>query len=348
MSNKIVANTYLSFFCAELAMLVDAGLTLNDGVQILYEDEQSNDGKSVLQRLIKELEEGNQFSEALRRCSGFPKYMIQMVEIGEKTGRVEETLKALAEYYDRQNRLSVTIKKSVLYPAIILVLMIVVVLVLIIQVLPIFNDVFGRLGTQMSAVATALMNFGSMLTGASAVIAAVVFIVLVFVVIIALSSKLRSSVGAAFLNKWGNKGVFGKIASSRYVYAMSLAMASGLDTLDAIETAAAVSGGSKTVDSMHKKCQGFIENGMPLHEALIKSGILSNQDGKMLAIGVRSGKADLAMAEIARRSDVDVREHIDTIIGRIEPSLVVASSLIIGVILMSVMLPLMGIMTALG
>jgi len=129
---------------------------------------------------------------------------------------------------------------------------------------------------------------------------------------------------------------------------MSLAMASGLDTLDAVEIASAAGGGTKAVDDMHAKCNKYIEDGVPLHEALTKSGILSNQDGKMLAIGVRSGKADLAMAEIARRSDIDVRERIDTIISRIEPSLVIASSVIVGVILLSVMLPLMGIMTALG
>ena len=348
MKEKTISNSYLSFLCAQLAMLIDAGITLNDGVHILYEDETSRDGKAVIKKLIAELELGNQFSAALRKCSVFPVYMVQMVEIGERTGRLEETLKALADYYDRQNRLSVAVKKSVLYPAVMLVLMIAVVLVLIIQVLPIFNDVFGRLGTQMSPVATALMNFGSWLTGASAVIAAIVFVILLFIVAALIFPKLRSSISGAFLNKWGSKGVFGKIASSRYVYAMALSMASGLDTLDSIDVAAAASGGSKAIDDMHKKCNGLIKDGASLHEALSKSGILSNQEGKMLSIGTRSGKADLAMSEIARKSDIDVREHIDSIISKIEPSLVIASSVIVGVILLSVMLPLMGIMTALG
>jgi type IV pilus assembly protein PilC len=54
------------------------------------------------------------------------------------------------------------------------------------------------------------------------------------------------------------------------------------------------------------------------------------------------------MAEIARRCDIDVRDSIDRIVGRIEPTLVILSSIIVGVILLSVMLPLMGIMTAIG
>ena len=68
----------------------------------------------------------------------------------------------------------------------------------------------------------------------------------------------------------------------------------------------------------------------------------------MLSIGSRSGKSDAAIAEIARRSDLDVRDSIDRIVGRIEPTLVIVSSIIVGIILLSVMLPLMGIMTSIG
>ena len=348
MGKKVLTNTYLSMLCAELAMLLDAGLTVSDGIQVLKDDEPSSDGKAVLQTLIDCLEKGEPFSTALKTSTVFPRYMVHMVEIGERTGRIVETLTALSEYYERQVRLSVTIKNSILYPAILLILMIVVVLVLIVQVLPIFNDVFARLGTQMSPLATALMNFGTWLGGAAITIAAIFAVIFILIILIAALPKLRKSILSAFSNKWGSHGIFGKIASSRFIFAMRLAMASGLDTADSIDLAAAVSGGSKSVDEKHKRCNELINNGSSLHEALFSAGILSAQDGKMLAIGSRSGKADVAMAEIARRSDLDVTDSIDRLVGRIEPTLVIISSIIVGIILLSVMLPLMGIMTALG
>jgi type IV pilus assembly protein PilC len=129
---------------------------------------------------------------------------------------------------------------------------------------------------------------------------------------------------------------------------MTLAMASGLDTDEAVEIAANVSGGAKPVDDMHTRCIEMLRSGSTLSEALTGSKILSLQEGKMLSIGVRSGKADEAMAEIARRSDENVRDNIDRIVGRIEPTLVILSSVVVGIILLSVMLPLMGIMTAIG
>ncbi|MCL2819830.1 MAG: type II secretion system F family protein [Oscillospiraceae bacterium] len=348
MKNKTLNNTYLSMLCSELAMLLDAGLTLSDSVQILGEDESSKDAKVLMQSLYDSLMTGNHFSAALKEAEVFPRYMVHMIEVGEKTGRLVQTLTALSDYYERQTRLAVTIKNSVLYPAVLLVLMIVVVLILIVQVLPIFNDIFNRLGTQMDPFAIRLMQFGGWLGNASIGIAIVFAVIFLMILIMWLIPGIRRGAAQFFANKWGNRGIFGKIASSRFVFAMTLGMASGLDTAESISVASAVSGGSKSVDEMHKKCTTLLEEGKTLSESLCESGILSLQDGKMLSVGSVSGKADLAMAEIARRCDINVRDSIDRIVGRVEPTLVILSSVVVGIILLSVMLPLMGIMTSIG
>ena len=348
MRQKTLNNTYLSMLSAELAMLLDAGLTVNDSLQILQDDEPSKDGKAIMQGLIDALQNGQSFGAALGSSGIFPRYMVHMVEIGEKTGRLVETLRALSEYYDRQVRLATTIKSSVLYPAILLVLMIVVVLILIVQVLPIFNDVFSRLGTQMSPLAVSLMNFGRWLGDTSIVIAAILCAIIIIAVLLVILPNLRKKITKVFSNKWGNSGIFGKISDSRFVFAMTLAMASGLDTDEALGIASDVSGGSRAVDQKHQKCMETLAGGSTLSEALCGAGILSLQDGKMLSIGSRSGKADEAMAEIARRSDRNVQDDIGRIVGRIEPTLVILSSIVVGIILLSVMLPLMGIMTSIG
>jgi len=335
-------------FCTELAMLLDAGLTISDSIQIIQEDESSKEAKAILQTIYDSLMLGKPFSAAMKEAAVFPSYMVQMVEVGEKTGRLVQTLTALSEYYERQTRLSVTIKNSVLYPAVLLILMIVVVLILIVQVLPIFNDIFSRLGTQMDPLAIRLMQFGGWLGNAAVGIAIFFSAIFVLLFIMWIVPAIRKGIARAFSNQWGSHGIFGKIASSRYVFALTLAMASGLDTAESIDLAAAVSGGSKAVDNKHKKCAALLDSGSTLSEALSGAGILSKQDSKMLSVGSVSGKADLAMAEIARRSDIDVRDNIDRIVGRIEPTLVILSSIVVGVILLSVMLPLMGIMTSIG
>ena len=329
-------------------MLLDAGMTISESLQVMIDDEPDKEGKAVLTNLLTHLEDGQSFSQALKSSSNFPAYMVHMVEIGEMTGRAVETLDALSEYYERQVRLAATIKSSVLYPAILLILMIVVVLILIVQVLPIFNDVFSRLGAQMSPLAINLMRFGEWLGNVSVAVALILTTIFFFAFLTLVIPGLRRGLIRGLYNTFGNRGIFDKISTSRFVFAMRLAMASGLDINEAIDAASAVSGDSRSIKRKHKKCVTLLAEGKPLSEALTKSNILSPQDGKMLTIGARSGKSDEAMSEIARRSDIKTHESIDRIVGRIEPTLVVLSSAMVGIILLSVMLPLMGIMTALG
>jgi len=332
----------------ELNILLQAGVTLADGVLMLWEDEPDTDGKAVLRSLLDTLEQGLPLSAALHESPYFPRYMVNMTDAGEKTGRLSETLKALAEHYERQERLAITVKNAVLYPAILLIMMVAVVMVLIIQVLPIFNDVFARLGSQMSPLALRLMQFGGWLSDVSAVIALVFALIIVAVLIAWLSPAARASFMQAFYNVWGGRGLPGSIASARFVSVISLAVASGIAAAEAVEMASSVSGGAKAADRKHQRCLDSLQEGRTLSEAMLDAGILSARNGRTLSLGDRNGMLDTAMAEIAARSERDVEDEIDRIISKVEPTLVVIASVIVGVILLSVMLPLMGIMTTIG
>lgn len=348
MKNKSLSNAYLSALCLELAMLLQAGIAIGDGILMLQDDETDKASKAVLQGLLSTVEKGRPLSEALRESGYFPRYMVNMTEIGERTGRTADTLKALSEYYDRQERLSASIRSAVLYPLILLALMVAVVLILIIKVLPMFNEVFNSLGAQMSSFAVTLMSFGGWLKSAAVVIAIIIGVILLLALAAWLIPGVRGGISSALKNKWGNSGIFGKIASSRFTSAMALAIAGGLDIEEAIEMAATISGGSKAVDEKHKECVNLLRSGSTLADALSKTGILSARNSRLLSLGSRSGAEDAAMSEIASRSGRNVQEEIDGIVSRVEPALVIITSVIIGVILLSVMLPLMGIMTSIG
>jgi type IV pilus assembly protein PilC len=215
--------------CTEFSMLLQAGVTAGDGAMMMIDDESDRDGKAVLQSLLATLEKGEPLSAAFQGSGYFPPYMVNMVKVGEKTGRLPETLDSLSKHYDRQDRLSAAIKNATLYPAILLAMMVAVVLILIVQVLPIFNDVFGRLGSQMSPLAARLMQFGGWLKGISASIALIFGILFLIAFLAWVIPEIREGIARAFRNRMGKRGVFGKIASAHFISGITLAMASGLD-----------------------------------------------------------------------------------------------------------------------
>ena len=348
MGRKVLTDIYMSTLCLELSMLLQAGITIKSGVLMMLDDETDREGKMVLQSLLERLEDDLPLSEAMRGGQYFPPYMVNMIEIGEKAGRLPETLKALAEHYERRENLWVSVKNAALYPAVLLAMMVAVVLILIVQVLPIFNDVFGRMGAQMSPFATELMQFGIWLKGAFAVVAAVVFALLMIGFLMWAIPGWREKIQRSLKSRWGDRGVFGRIASHQFVSSMALALSSGLSVEESVGLAASLNKDSKALGAKYEKCISLLEAGGKLSESLRDSGILSARDSRMLSLGDQSGMADTAMAEIARRSDRSVQDEIAAIVGRIEPTLVIITSVLIGGILLSVMLPLVGIMTSIG
>lgn len=329
-------------------MLLTAGVTLSDGISMLLDDEAEKDGQEVLRSLTKVLDENEPLSAALRESGYFPRYMVNMTEAGEKTGRLSETMKELSAHYDRQERLALSIRNAILYPSILLVMMVVVVLVLIIKVLPIFNDVFNRLGSQMSPLAVRLMQFGGWLRNVSAILAAFTALIAAVAFLAWLIPPIRGVIVTEAKNIWGHRGVFGRIASSRFTSVMSQAVASGLDTESTIALASAVSGGSKSMDEKFAKCLDLLQSGETLADALYGARLISARDLRMLSLGNRSGMIDAAMSEIVNRNDRAVQDEIDRLVSKIEPVIVVITSVMVGVILLSVMIPLMSIMTSIG
>lgn len=87
--------------------------------------------------------------------------MLDMVGIGERSGRLDEVLDSLSAYYERSQVISRSVKSAATYPLIMIAIMAVIIGILIGSVLPVFNQVFQQLGSEMSSFAQGIMRFGA-------------------------------------------------------------------------------------------------------------------------------------------------------------------------------------------
>ena len=97
-----------------------------------------------------------------------------------------------------------------------------------------------------------------------------------------------------------------------------------------------------------RDCLARLDEGTPLAQAMSQSGVLPRAQCRLLELGLRSGSGDSAMEQIARQLSEESEMALEETVGRVEPTLVVITSVLVGLILLSVMLPLMHIMTAIG
>ena len=343
MMNYKLSNEEISSLCLELSMLLRAGVNTGDALSLLSEE---RDWDGLLSGAARKVDEGQPLSEVLRDTGAFPVYVCGLVEVGERTGRTEEALAALSRYYEDRVRMGRRVRSALLYPAVMLALMLVVIGVLLVQVLPIFDDVYASLGGQLTGVAGGLLTLGRWLEVAMPVLWVVLAAVAVAVLVFAASPAFREKVLSGWQRKHGDKGVARKLNNARLAQAMAMGMSSGLPLEEAVGLSAGLM--ETAAKQRCEDCKTRLENGEALSLAMKDSGLLPANQCRLLELGQRSGAGDSSMEKIARDLTEEGEAALDTLVGRVEPALVLVCSILVGLILLSVMLPLMNIMAAIG
>ncbi len=227
MKEKVFDASYVSAFCMEMYLIIGAGIPFSEGVALLRDDEKEQRRRTILDQLHQQLELGEPIAAAMRTAGGFPVYVIEMVEIGQKTGHLEDVFRSLAGYYERLEQLQKSIRNAVVYPSVLLVMMLFVVLVLLIKVLPIFQEVFQQLGAELSPAAQALMQLGQFLGRYGLVVLAVLVLALLIGGSL-LRNERRKAAFMQWLQQKSEKWTISKLmASSRLADALVMTLSSG-------------------------------------------------------------------------------------------------------------------------
>lgn len=133
----------------------------------------------------------------------------------------------------------------------------------------------------------------------------------------------------------------------RFASAMSLMLESGMDVDSALDMTLELVEDARTREKI-RRIQDYMHGGARFSDAVVSAEMFSGVNARMLTVGFRTGALDTVMRSIARSYDEQVERKISGILSVLEPVLVAVLSLIVGMILLSVMLPLMGIMSAIG
>ena len=348
MKKMSLSNEYLSAFAMQISLLLHAGIAIGDGLQMLAEDEENPDAKEMLLFLGEKVDDGIPIADAMEESGCFPSYVVHMTRTGEETGRTESSFVALANHYERQRQLSERIKGALLYPLVLVVLMLLIIGVLLVKVLPIFNKVYEQLGGAMSGMAAGLLQFGEFLRASLPVITVLVAVFVIVALVMFFSDKLRAKVVLFIKQKFGDKGLIRQVGMARFASALSMGMMSGLPVEEAMRMAMKFDEGSAKMNERYENCLKDLEIGEPLGDSLREEKVFPSMYCRMISLGIKSGQGDNIMEEISRRLDEDANRSIDGAVSKIEPTIVILTSIMVGVILLSVMIPLMNIMSSIG
>lgn len=337
----------LSLFCYQLSVLFRSGIPLLEGLALLEKEMTDPRLKKAAAALYQDIHNGSTFQESIARQPGFPPYLTGMLAIAEGTGRLDEETRRLSEYYDRLDQLEQRIRSAVAYPLILAVMMAAVVGLLIFRILPMFHQILVSIGGSIPGSTRVMVSISQSLQQGGFILLVVMALIIASVVL-----YVRSEKGSVQWDRWKltfapTKALASKIIAFRISHALSLLVAGGMAFDEALQWAASIVENQYAAAQL-ESCRKAIADGIPVTEAVEKITVLPELLIRMIRMGVQTGQLEdfLARSAVMYRQETD--RSLQRLTAVVEPVLVIALSLIIGIILMTVMLPLIQILSTIG
>ena len=327
---KKLTNNELVSFGTQMGMVIHAGIPVEEGISIMIEESKDDEEKQMLQIIYEQLQTGESFFEALKKTQKFPDYVLNLVEIGEQSGRLDEVMTSVAKYYETQESISKSIKSAVTYPIMMVIMMGVIIFTLIIKVMPVFNQVYEQLGTSISRYNLVFL-------------AILVILILAFLYFRFTKKGRQMALNLASHFKMFRQ-ITDQIALARFADGVSMALKSGLDTDDSLKMLYSLVENERLQEKI-KACQSLSDEGELFSVAMNKALIFTGMQARMLQIASQTGVMDEALEKVADQYEEEAFSKIQSMISMIEPTMIIIVSIVVGMILLSVMLPLVGIIS---
>ena len=342
-------NLGVSAFCESMGMMVRAGIQTDEAVALLEQGTAEKE-KGVLGAgitLMKErVEEGASLSDAMREAGIFPEYALKMVAAGETSGRQEDVLFRLSRYYRDQKTISEKIRSAVTYPAAMIVLIIAVLAVMLAMVLPAFTDVYDSLTGSLSASTYSYIRWAYGFCW-FALVLMIVIAVCLFGGLYLWNSGKKEAVEKVLRRIPLCAEILDNMGMFRFTSALGTFLVSGeLQDIAVIDSIPMTE--CKPVEEKLKKCVARMEEGHSIAQAAYDEELFEPVYGRMLLAGERSGNMESVLERLTELLEENCTAKVDSLVGIVDPLLSGVLMFTVGLSLLSVMLPLIGMMNSIG
>lgn len=347
MAGKKLGNDETAYFCEQLALMLNAGMDLGNGMELISEDIEESRVKKACCAVSEGLKDGKPLFAAMEESGAFPDYAVNMVRIGSVTGRLEDVLTGLCSYYEERAEMNRTVRSAVLHPLVLLVMMTVVIIVLVLVVIPMFGSIFSQFDSSVNELVGTTVEFAYR-TGMTIMI--ILLALIAAVILVAALSKIPSAKQAMsrFVAVFPLiRGISEKLSRAKAVRALSTMISAGISPDEALELAETLVDGSGTAKKL-RECRTKTLDGAPFADAIGEAGIFPALFARSLKIAYTAGSFEKAWKKLSDKCSEEAEQSINGLIGCIEPAIIIVLVTMIGAILLTIMIPLMNIMSVLG
>lgn len=338
----------LALLCRQLSFMLEGGVSLVMGLQIIAENQAPPGIKKLAQDLIKELRSGRSFKES---CSQYqdklPSLLIDMVAAGEVGGFLDSALERLANNFEKDVQTREKVKTAMIYPLMVLTIALLAISVVFVFVVPVFGGILKDmnvpipLGTQIIlSISLIFRNYWYLLLLG---ICSLIFTLMFFLKTPRGKKKADDLLFVVPIFK----DLAQKVIVVRFCRTLANLLHSGVPILQALEVVERTIGNA-TLKEEIEKCQRNIKDGRSLTESFRDSKVFPPMVIQMLAVGEQSGNLDELLVKVSNYYDNEVAEATDRLPKLIEPVMIVLLGIVVGAVVLGVLLPMFSVMSSIG
>jgi len=319
-----------------------------EGLALIKDKSDHKGMKTVIEGLLHNLQMGKSLGEAIQNFKGsFPDFIINMIHIGEESGDLTSTLNQVADAYERDLETSNKVRSAVTYPIILSVLMLGVILLLVLQVLPMFNEILQSLGGEMPGLTKAIIAFSLWFGQWIWLIALILTII-----ILGILYYRGTEAGQAYFDKLAFtlpvvKDINASLVAVRFARNLAVLIRSGISMGIGMEMLQPIMNNAY-VEKRIEEARKALNHGSPADKVIESLDLFPWVLVKLFSVAQTTGHMDSMLDKAADVMEKETDAHLERLTTVIEPILIIFLSVIIGVILISVILPIISIMNAIG
>jgi type IV pilus assembly protein PilC len=335
-------------FAKNLAVMIDAGLSVSRSLSVLIKQSKSKGLIAVLENLSSSISGGETLSKSLESYPEiFSSLFISMVRAGEESGKLSYSLKVIADQLEKSDNLLKKIKSALVYPAVIVSLMVVIGVLLMVYMVPTLTETFKGLNIELPLATRVVIAISDFLRTNF-----LLTIVTAFILVVGFIAGIKTRIGKnmsdfTILHMPMIRNMSKEVNAARTARTLSSLISSGVDIISAIGITSNVLQNHYFKDLLNVAAKK-VEMGELLSASLANSNnnLYPVFVGEMLAVGEETGKMTEMLDNIATYYETEVDQKTKDLSTVVEPFLMILIGIAVGVFAIAMMLPTYSLVNA--
>ncbi|MBM4029907.1 MAG: type II secretion system F family protein [Planctomycetes bacterium] len=339
-----ISKAQLTDFTKQLATLLNSGIKLTEALSVLTMQTSNQRFKTALTEIRDRVVTGESFTDALKDYDRyFDVIYVAMVRVGEVTGTLGESLKTIASFMEKRQRVESKVLTVMIYPIVLVVFCLLAVLILTTKVIPTIGAQIQRAGQELPWITQQLMNLSQILTSWR-----VLFVLAgLVIVVMGLRRFFRTERGAFLRDRFLlSLPLFGPLIKqrvvARFASTLSTLIGSGLSVAESLRVVSETTGNvlmRRAIQQARERILAGADIATPLRD----SGVIVPAIAHMVAVGEKSGELETMLKSISENLEASSDVVIERLSAAIEPLIIILMAGVVGLIAYATILPILRI-----